>query len=88
MRGVSVFVLLLLSFQVVGPLAADSRAESLSPAEEAPEYSTSPLDEEPADIDDALLQLLLEEPKLCCKVAAIDPNTVPTLAGLLFWARI
>jgi len=65
----------------LAPEAAAS-GEAVSPLE------TAPVEEEVQTIDDTLLEMILQEPKMCCLAESVKPAAIHGLAGLLFWRRI
>lgn len=83
-RKVQLFMILSIVC-VVSPVGASPGSDTPPPADPSP--LEAPLDEEEQIVED-LLELLLDEPRLCCQVRSLDYRSVDTLAGLLFWSRI
>jgi hypothetical protein len=80
-------LLVILSVIVGGsPAGASSQSKGSSPSEILP--MEAPLDEVEQAVEDLALELLLEEPRLCCQLPSLHPSSVNTLAGLLFWSRL
>lgn len=71
---------------VASPVSASPESDSTPPADLSP--LEAPLDEEEQAVEDFFLELLVDEPRLCCQVFSLDSRSVDTLAGLLFWSRI
>jgi len=75
-----------LIFLVVCALSAAS-AQTLTAQTPAPSHAVDAAEDADSKIDEVAVEMLLQEPKLCCltQKQSIPPSTI---VGLLLWARI
>lgn len=81
-RYLSICLLLMVS------LLLGQQAHAMDPKLAEPEQSSIRTEQEEGQVDDTVLEMLLEEPKLCCPSNWSKLIPANSLAGLLLWSRI